>query len=71
MLYLTMFASAFLAATFVPFASEITLVAALAAGGAIHWLIVVATLGNTLGAVVNWVLGRFIRALSRPAVVSR
>jgi len=60
MLYLTMFASAFLAATVVPFASEITLAAALAAGGAIHWLVVVATLGNTLGAVVNWVLGRLI-----------
>ncbi len=60
MLYFTMFASAFLAATVVPFASEITLTAALAAGGAVHWLIVVATLGNTLGAAVNWVLGRFI-----------
>ena len=60
MLYLTMFASAFLAATIVPFASEITLVAALAAGGAVHWLLIVATLGNTLGATVNWALGRFI-----------
>ena len=60
MLYLTMFASAFLAATFVPFASEITLTAALAAGGAIHWLVIIATLGNTLGAVVNWWLGRLI-----------
>ena len=55
-----MFASAFLAATFVPFASELTLAAALAAGGSLHWLVVTATLGNTLGAVVNWVLGRFI-----------
>ena len=60
MLYLTMFASAFLAATVVPFASELTLVAALAAGGAVHWLIAVATLGNTLGAAVNWGLGRLI-----------
>ena len=60
MLYLTMFASAFLAATVVPFASEITLAAAIAAGGAVHWLIVVATLGNTLGAAVNWGLGRCI-----------
>ena len=63
MLYLTTFASAFLAATVVPFASEIALAAALAAGGAFHWLVVVATLGNTLGAVVNWVLGRFNRTL--------
>ena len=60
MLYLTMFASAFLAATFVPLASEITLAVALAAGGAAHWLIAAATLGNTLGAVINWVLGRCI-----------
>ena len=55
-----MFASAFLAATLVPFASELTLAAAFAAGGALDWLVVAATLGNTLGAVVNWVLGRFM-----------
>ena len=55
-----MFSSAFLAATVVPFASEITLVAALAAGGAVHWLLAVATLGNTLGALVNWALGRLM-----------
>ena len=60
MIYLTMFASAFLAATVVPFASELTLTAALAAGGAVYWLIAAATLGNTLGATVNWALGRFI-----------
>ena len=60
MLYLAMFASAFLAATFVPFASELTLAAGLAAGGSAYWLVAVATLGNTLGAVVNWGLGRFI-----------
>ena len=60
MLYLTMFVSAFLAATFFPFASEFTLAASLAAGGSVLWLIAIATLGNTLGAVVNWGLGRFI-----------
>ena len=60
MLYFTMFSSAFLAATVAPFASEITLAAALAAGGSVHWLLVVATLGNTLGAAVNWALGRFV-----------
>lgn len=60
MLYLTMFASAFLAATVVPFSSELTLAAALMAEGAIHWLVAVAALGNTLGAVVNWGLGRGI-----------
>lgn len=60
MLYLTVFSSAFLAATIVPFASEIALTGALAAGGAVHWLVLVATLGNTLGAVINWAVGRFI-----------
>ena len=60
MLYSTMFASAFLAATFVPLASELTLAAGLAAGGSVHWLVASATLGNTLGAVVNWGLGRFM-----------
>ena len=60
MLYLTMFVSAFLAATFFPFPSELTLAANIAAGGSASWLIAVATLGNTLGAVVNWGLGRFI-----------
>ena len=60
MLYPTMFASAFLAATFVPLASELTLAAGLAAGGSAPWLVASATLGNTLGAVVNWGLGRFM-----------
>ena len=55
-----MFASAFLAATFIPFASELTLAAGFLAGGSLFWLVVAATLGNTLGAVVNWMLGRFI-----------
>ena len=62
-----MFASAFLAATVVPFASEITLAAAIAAGGDVPWLVVVATIGNTLGATVNWGLGRVIeRFRDRP-----
>ena len=60
MLYLSMFTSAFLAATILPFASELTLAATLSAGGTLHWLVVVATLGNTLGAVVNWGLGRLV-----------
>ena len=60
MLYLTMFLSALLAATIVPFASELTLAAALAAGGSVTGLIAAATAGNTLGATINWGLGRFI-----------
>ena len=60
MICLAMFASAFLAATVVPAASELTLAAGLAAGGSMLWLVASATLGNTLGAAVNWGLGRFI-----------
>lgn len=55
-----LFAAAFLAATVLPFYSEVVLFALLRGGGDPLLLVVVATLGNTLGAVVNWVLGRFL-----------
>lgn len=55
-----LFASAFLAATILPFYSEVVLYALLEAGGDPVVLVAVATIGNTLGAVVNWVLGRFL-----------
>ena len=58
--YLGLFASAFLAATLLPMSSEAVLAALTAASGheaLLLWL--VATAGNTLGALVNWVLGRF------------
>ncbi len=56
--YLGVFASSFLAATIVPFYSEIAVTAALAAGADPVLLVTVATAGNTLGAVVGWWLGR-------------
>lgn len=56
----TLFATAFLAATILPFYSEVLLFALLEAGGDPAVLVTVATIGNTLGAVVNWVLGRFL-----------
>ncbi len=57
---LTLFASAFLAATLLPAQSELSLAYMLANGEAPLWLLlVVATLGNTLGSVVNWLLGRW------------
>jgi len=54
------FLSAFLAATILPFSSEIVLSALYGAGGGeavILWL--VASTGNVLGALVNWGLGRY------------
>lgn len=58
--YLLLFGSAFLAATILPFYSEVYLFALLRDGGDPVMLVMVATLGNTLGAVVNWVLGLYL-----------
>ena len=56
-----LFAAAFGAATILPFQSEVVFVALQVAGSApVAWLVAVASLGNTLGAVVNYVLGRGI-----------
>jgi membrane protein YqaA with SNARE-associated domain len=58
--YTGLFAASFLAATVFPFQSEAILVGLLL-GGDLPWtmLLAVATVGNVLGAVVNWGLGRF------------
>jgi len=58
--YLLLFGSAFLAATILPFYSEVVLFALLRDGGDPIGLVTVATIGNTLGAVVNWGLGRYL-----------
>ncbi|MGD9662239.1 MAG: YqaA family protein [Porticoccaceae bacterium] len=58
--YAILFFSAFLAATVLPFSSELTLTALLANGGSALPLLVVATVGNTLGSVVNWLLGLYL-----------
>ena len=58
--YLLLFASAFLAATIIPFYSEVILYALIRQGESAWLLISVASIGNTLGAAVNWVLGRFL-----------
>lgn len=55
---LGLFASAFLAATLLPAQSEAVLVGLLLAHpGSVAVLIATASLGNTLGAMVNWLLG--------------
>ena len=58
--YLLLFGSSFLAATLLPFYSEVLLYALLREGGDPLMLVLVATLGNTLGAVVNWLLGIYL-----------
>lgn len=58
--YAGLFAASFLAATVFPFQSELVLLGLLLSGD-YPWpaLLAVATVGNVLGAVVNWALGRF------------
>jgi membrane protein YqaA with SNARE-associated domain len=59
--YFGLFFSAFGAATLLPLQSEAVLVGLLAYGEHPPWvLIAVATVGNVLGSVVNWVLGRYV-----------
>ena len=58
--YLILFLSAFGAATILPFYSEIAFIGMLEQGFAPFWVWLVATAGNSLGAAVNWVLGRYL-----------
>lgn len=59
--YIGLFFSAFLAATILPVASEVVMTAMAASGDfEILWLLIVASVGNTLGSVVNWLLGRYL-----------
>lgn len=53
-----LFAIAFVAATILPAQSELALVGLQLAGYPVVVLVVVASVGNTLGAAVNWALGR-------------
>lgn len=58
---ISLFLGALLAATILPFSSELMLVAALKTGElSTGTLVFVATLGNVLGALVNWMLGNFL-----------
>ena len=53
-----LFAIAFVAATILPAQSEAALVGLQLAGYPVVLLVVVASIGNTAGAAVNWALGR-------------
>lgn len=58
---LGLFVAAFVAATVVPFQSEVIFVALQVADRVpVPWLVVVASIGNTLGAVVNYYIGHGI-----------
>lgn len=62
--YLGLFFAAFAAATLIPAQSEAVLAALLLGGSFSPWaLLAVATLGNVLGSLVNWLLGRSIEHL--------
>lgn len=58
--YLGLFFSAFLAATLLPFYSELLLVGLLASGYDPLGLWLWASMGNTLGGLLNWTLGRYL-----------
>ncbi|PYG33025.1 YqaA family protein [Pelagimonas varians] len=58
--YMGLFASALIAATILPMQSEAVLVGLLLEGSrSVGVLLVVATVGNVLGSVINWYLGGF------------
>jgi len=58
-IYLSLFISCFLSATILPFASEIGLAAVIASGYDPVISVIVATIGNSLGGITNYFLGRF------------
>lgn len=58
--YAGLFLTAFAAATLLPAQSETALALAVAGGYPPIAVVAVASLGNVLGSVVNWLLGRFV-----------
>ena len=65
MIYLSLFFISFLAATILPFSSELTLAGLITTSNYDNvLLLIVASFGNVLGSVVNWVLGFYSRNLT-------
>ncbi len=65
MIYLSLFAISFLAATILPFSSELTLAGLIATSNYDNLLLLIfASFGNVLGSVVNWALGFYSRNLT-------
>ena len=66
MIYLSLFSISFLAATILPLSSELTLAGLMATSNYDNiFLLIVASLGNVLGSVVNWILGFYSRNLAK------
>ena len=66
MIYLSLFAISFLAATILPFSSELTLAGLIATSDYDNLLLlIVASFGNVLGSVINWALGSYSRNLTK------
>lgn len=65
--YMGLFASAFIAATILPFASEVPLALLVRASGRVVGPVAVATLGNYLGACTTYFLVRAAVKRARPA----
>ena len=66
MIYLSLFIISFLAATILPFSSELTLAGLMATSSYDNlFLLIIASLGNIFGSVVNWILGFYSRNLSK------
>jgi membrane protein YqaA with SNARE-associated domain len=64
-IYLSLFTVSFLAATILPFSSEFTLAGLIATSNYDNLLLlIVASFGNVLGSVVNWILGFYSRNLT-------
>ena len=65
MIYLSLFFISFLAATILPFSSELTLAGLISTSNYDNLLLLVfASFGNVLGSVFNWSLGFYSRNLS-------
>jgi membrane protein YqaA with SNARE-associated domain len=58
--YFLLFGASFLAATVMPFSSEVILFTMMQGEFDSHLLLFSAATGNTLGAAVNWSLGRYL-----------
>ena len=57
MIYLILFLSAFISATLFPLGSEALLIYDIKEGYNIYFLVIVATIGNSLGSLLNYFLG--------------